>query len=435
MQGEKIWNEVITVYRYQKLLSVNDYIFAPVKSIINLYKNAYSGLSLAAWWLSLVMLINRCGTMVVPFMTLYLTETKHYTIGKASMVMAVFGAGAVCGGILGGKLSDKFGFYNIQLSALVAGGVMFIILGQISEFPAICACTFVLAVLNETFRPANASAIAHYSNDDNRTRCYSLNRLSINLGWAAGGALGGFIASHNYHLLFWIDGLTNIGAAILLRTVLAPSRNSATPSKKDIPVKEASRSAYSDKPYMVFVVLTILFAMCFFQLFSTMPVFFKQVLQLTPFYIGCVMAFNGILIALFEMPVVFTLEQRGNYMAHIVNGTLLCALSFAVFSILPGALGLAVFSTIIVTAGEMLSMPFMNTFWTSRTNAHNRGQYAGLYTAAWSIAQIIGPYTGGQIAQHFGYYTLWWAVGGTGVVCAAGFKWLNMKTRPKQVVA
>ena len=159
-----------------------------MKRISNLYKNAYSGLSPAMWWLSVVMLVNRAGTMVVPFMTLYLTQARHFSIGMAGMVMSVFGLGAICGGILGGKLTDKFGFYNIQLSALLCGGVMFIVLGQMSSFPAICTCTFALAVLNESFRPANATAVAQYSNENNRTRCYSLNRLSINLGWAAGGA-------------------------------------------------------------------------------------------------------------------------------------------------------------------------------------------------------------------------------------------------------
>jgi predicted MFS family arabinose efflux permease len=200
-----------------------------MKRIRNLYKNAYSGLSPATLWLSLVMLINRSGTMVVPFMTLYLTQTKHYSIGKSGIVMAIFGAGAICGGFIGGKLTDKLGFYNIQLTSLLCGGVLFIILGQLENFNAICACTFVLATLNESFRPANATAIAQYSNESNRTRCYSLNRLSINLGWAFGGALGGFIASHNYQLIFWIDGFTNIGAAALLVAVLSPSKNSQTP--------------------------------------------------------------------------------------------------------------------------------------------------------------------------------------------------------------
>jgi predicted MFS family arabinose efflux permease len=396
-----------------------------MKSIGTLYKNAYSGLSPATWWLSVVMLINRSGTMVVPFMTLYLTETKHYTIAEAGLVMAIFGMGAVFGGFIGGKLTDKLGFYNIQLAALICGGIMFLVLGQMDNYAAICGCTFVLAVLNESFRPANATAIAQYSNADNRTRSYSLNRLSINLGWALGGAFGGFIASHNYHLLFWIDGLTNIGAALLLRFVLSPSRNSQTPSKQDTPTKIKTNSAYHDKIYIVFIVLSILFACCFFQLFATVPVFFKQILHLTPFFIGAVMALNGLLIAIFEMALVFALERHQKNIHYITIGVLLTGFSFIVFNLFPGQGSLAILSTVIVTAGEMMSMPFMNSFWVSRTNDSNRGQYAGLYTAAWSIAQIFGPFIGTQIAQHFGYGVLWWAIGIVSLVTAMGFRWLR----------
>ncbi len=371
------------------------------------------------------MLVNRAGTMVVPFMTLYLTEAKHYPIGKAGMVIAVFGAGAVCGGFIGGRLTDKLGFYNIQLSALTLGGILFIVLGQMDSFPAICGCTFLLATINDSFRPANATAIAQYSKAENRTRSYSLNRLAINLGWAVGGAVGGFIASKNYHLLFWIDGLTNISAALLLRYVLAPSKNNQTPSQKDKIKTTENRSALTDKVYFVFITLTILFGLCFFQLFATIPVFFKQRLHLSPSFIGIVMALNGLLIALFEMAIVFTLEQKKKNIQYIIIGTLLVGLSFIVFNIVPGAAALALLSTIIVTAGEMMAMPFMNSFWISRTDHNNRGQYAGLYTAAWSIAQVLGPFIGSQIAQQYGFNTLWWAIGGVSILAAVGFKWLG----------
>lgn len=370
--------------------------------------------------------------MVVPFLTLYLTQSMHFSIAKASLVMAIFGAGAICGGVIGGKLTDKLGFYNIQLFALVAGGVLFIVLGQMRDFGSICGLTFFLALANESFRPANSSAIAHYSSSQNLTRGYSLNRLAINLGWATGGALGGFIASKNYELLFWIDGLTNIIAAMLLRMVLAPTgsrraHSAAATATKEEPIAEKGRPAYKDKPFMVFSVLTVLFGLCFFQLFATLPVYFKEHLRLTAEQIGYVMALNGIMISLVEMPLVFSLEQRGNYMNHIVVGNLLCGLSFAVFNIFPGAFWLAIVSTVIVTVGEMMSMPFMNTFWTSRTTARNRGQYAGWYTVSWSVAQVIGPYSGGLIAQNFGFGALWWATGAVGVVCAAGFGWLKRR--------
>jgi predicted MFS family arabinose efflux permease len=406
-----------------------------MKRILNLYRKAYSGLSPATWLLCLVMLVNRSGTMVLPFMTLYLTQSLGYTIGDAGWVMAIWGAGSILGGFIGGRLTDKIGFYFIQLFALIGGGLMFMVLGQMHSYAAICITTFILSLVNESFRPANAAAIAHYSKEENRTRSYSLNRLSINIGWAVGGAMGGFIATKNYELLFWIDGLTNIGAALLLWFFLAPSKNKATIHKHKEVSKEPVLSAYKDKQYIVFIVLTMLYAYCFFQLFSTMPVFYKKELHLSESYIGIVMAANGILIALFEMVIVHNLEGKRNNLHYITRGTMLLAMSYLVFNILPGAELLAISSMLICTMGEILSMPFMNSYWISRSSNSNRGQYAGLYTVAWSTAQVLGPATGSQIAEHAGFTTLWWVIGGICILTALGFKWLQVKTQNQEKLA
>src|SRR5882672_6296469 len=130
---------------------------------LSLYRNAYSGLSRSTWLLSVVMLVNRSGTMVIPFMTIYLTRpAMGYSIGQAGIVMGIFGAGAICGGFIGGKLTDKLGFHPVQLVALAGGGIMFILLGMVKTYPLICLFTFLLSIVNEAFRPANSTAIAHY---------------------------------------------------------------------------------------------------------------------------------------------------------------------------------------------------------------------------------------------------------------------------------
>ena len=184
---------------------------------LSLYKTSFTGLSKEAWLLSFVMLINRSGTMVLPFMTLYLTgKDMQRTLTEAGIVMGLFGFGSIIGAYFGGKFSDKIGFHKIQLVTLLFGGIMFIILGQVKSYPLICVFSFLLSLINEAFRPANSSAIAFYSTPENRTRSYSLNRLAINLGWAVGSSIGGLIASYNYELLFWVDGITNISAAIRL---------------------------------------------------------------------------------------------------------------------------------------------------------------------------------------------------------------------------
>ena len=120
-----------------------------VNSIFPLYKKAYGGLSAGTWWLSLVMLVNRMGTMVIPFMTMYLTQQDGFSIEKAGFVMSVFGLGAIAGAVIGGKLVDSIGYYYVQLTALIGGGILFIILGQMHSYTSICITTFILAMLNE----------------------------------------------------------------------------------------------------------------------------------------------------------------------------------------------------------------------------------------------------------------------------------------------
>lgn len=388
----------------------------------NTYRNAYAGLSRQTWLLSLIMLINRSGTMVVPFMTLYLTSPgMGYTVGEAGIVFGLFGAGAFSGAWLGGRLTDKIGFYPVQLITLVGGGILFIVLGQMKTYPLICTFTFLLSFVNEAFRPANSTAIAFYSKEQNRTRSYALNRLAINLGWAVGSGLGGFIAHRSYELLFWVDGVTNITAALVMWLFLKPANHKPVPRAKiDDPL---IGSAFRDKTYISFALITMLFASCFFQLFTNLPVYFKKELKFSEPFIGFIMAMNGIIIALVEMVLIYKLEGRRKNMHYITLGVFLVGLSFLMLN-LPGGAMLACGMIVLVTFGEILSMPFMNSYWIARTQPSNRGQYAALYTMAWSAAQTLGPMGGAQLVQHYSFTLLWWVVGAVCIIASLSFwKW------------
>ena len=81
-----------------------------LSATVNLYRKAYAGLNHRMWLLAVVMFINRSGTMVLPFMTLY---CKHigFTAQQGGLVVAIYGIGAMVGAFVGGKISDRFGFY------------------------------------------------------------------------------------------------------------------------------------------------------------------------------------------------------------------------------------------------------------------------------------------------------------------------------------
>lgn len=402
-----------------------------LNTTIQLYKKAFSGLSRPIWLLSLVMLINRSGTMVLAFLTLY---SKHlgYTTEQGGWVVAIYGIGSVVGALIGGKLSDKFGFYKLQFAALFLGGIFFMLLGQMGSYASICICTFFLSMINESFRPANATAIAHYSNKKNRTQSFALVRLAINLGWGVGIALGGALASIDYHLLFWVDGCTSIGAAIML-LVLLPAvslEQQKKPQEENpqIPVASTEASIWRDRDFIWFLFFVLIFGMCFFQIFTTVPIFLKEGLGLSESMIGIVMSVNGVMIALFEMLLVYKLEGRRPYLYLIASGTLLMAVAFLLLN-LPFFSGMAValIAVLVLTISEMVSMPFMNSYYISRSTEKKRGQYAGLYTMAWSAAQVIGSSGGAVTAQKIGFTYLWWLVALLSVAAAAGFYWMLMK--------
>lgn len=395
-------------------------------SVIRLYKNAYTGLSRKTWYLSFVMMVNRSGTMVVPFLTMYCTQKLGLTITQAGNVLACYGMGAIAGGLIGGKVTDTFGFYKQQIVSLILGGIMFMVLGQVKQYEWLCFTTFILSTCNDSFRPANAAAIAHYSTEQNRTRSYSLNRLAINLGWAVGGTLGGFLAAKNYQWLFWVDGFTNIAAAVFMLLLLPYVKSGSRQATNKI--KEKSISAYKDKTYIFFLIATILFASCFFLGFSMQPPFFKQEWHMGEEFIGILLALNGVIIVIIEMVLIYKIENSTYPNIIIAIGVIIVGVGFALVNVFSPSTWIALLSILFFTVGEMFSMPLMNTFWISRTKEHNRGQYASLYTVAWSIAQIAAPALGGRTVEHFGFSALWY---GALIVCCisgAGFFLLKPKT-------
>lgn len=374
-----------------------------IQASLRLYRSAYQGIPRPVWWLAAVLLVNRAGTMVIPFLTVYLTG-KGYTLAEAGYMMAVFGCGAIIGGYIGGRLTDRFGSFYIQTGSLLLNGLLFIVLGYMQTLWQIGLCIFALSSLGEAFRPANAAAIAAYSNDQNRTRCYSLNRLAINLGWAIGPAVGGLLASIDYALLFWADGLTCMAASLLLYLLFSTRYREET-AIAPIEQEAAGTSAYRDGFYLRGLGCILLIGICFFQLFSIVPVFYKEAVHLPEPVIGAILALNGLIIALVEMVLVFRLERRKDGMYYMIAGTALVGVSFLLLAAAP-FLAFVLASMLVITFGEMLLFPFANNFWVERSRHHNRGQYAALYTMAFALAQVLAPTLAAQLAVQLGFSAL-----------------------------
>ena len=239
---------------------------------LRVFYNAFRGLSANVWLLALVTFINRSGTMVIPFMTVYLTVDRQFTLQQAGWVMGAFGLGSLLGAWIGGKLTDTIGFYKVQFWSLFLSGFVFIALMFLKSLVALAIGVFVLSSIADAFRPANFVAVAAYSKPQNLTRSISLVRMAINLGWSVGPAIGGFLAAHiGYSFLFLADGLTCIIAALVMRVFLPPRKASHQSSEAD-PEDAVHTLPHRDMPFLIFLVMMILVAICFMQFIHTLPV-------------------------------------------------------------------------------------------------------------------------------------------------------------------
>jgi predicted MFS family arabinose efflux permease len=398
-----------------------------VQQTLRLYRRAYTGLSPSVWLLAGVMLINRIGTMVLPYLTLYMTERLHYSVTQAGIVMAVFGSGAFIGTFLGGRLTDRFGFYYIQLLSLLFGGLALIGLQFVTNFYALCVSVFLFTLLGDSFRPANQAALTYYATPETRTRSFSLNRLAINLGWTIGASLGGFLAQLDFRLLFWADGLTCLLAALVLLLRLPVPPQQVYSIDRPDNAQQPQLSPYRDRTYLFFATLATLYFMGFMQFFSIVTLYFQDVLHLTKTHIGALMSLNGLIIVLIEVALVYSLEQRiRNRLSLAAIGSLLLGVAYLLMTQTQLA-GVALWTVLVITASEMLAMPFMLAFAANRGSAQNRGQYLALYSMGSAVAQTLTPALGTQVVAHFGFTANWLLLAGLSGLAAAGFWWLGRR--------
>ena len=396
------------------------------------YVNTFRGLSKEVWWLALITLINRAGTMVIPFLSLYLTSSLNFSEADVGWIMSAFGLGSVAGSWLGGKLTDQIGFYKVMVISLLVSGFMFVGMQLLDTFWGISIGIFLLMTVADMFRPAMFVALNAYSKPENKTRSVTLIRLAINLGFSVGPAIGGLIITTlSYGGLFWIDGITCIIASFVLLNVLHPKKSKTL----DEEVAENPKSAYSDRAYIIFLIAMIIFGAVFLQFLSTIPYFYKEGVGLSEFEIGLLMALNGILIFIFEMPLIKWLETtKYTKIGLMIFGLILVCLGFALMVIHPW-IGLIIISLIALTFGEMIVFPFSNSFSLDRAKRGLKGEYMALYSIAFSISHVFSHNMGFHMIHSLGFDTTWIIMailGAVGVGLLIRLK--KMTNRPEELV-
>lgn len=396
-----------------------------MNKIFKIYKDAYSGLSQESWMLAIVMLLNRTGSMVLPFLGIYLIDELNFSLEDSGIVLSCFGIGSLLGSSLGGYLTDKMGNFKVQALSLLLSAPLFAILPQFTSLVPVAIMMLVMSMVSMLFLPANSVAITRYAKKENITRAFSLNRMAVNLGFSFGPALGGFLSNYSYDLLFYGNAIAALVAGIVFIKFFynRKERNSAESlanlSNNDEIVEE--RNAYTDWKFIIFTIFCAFFSIAFFQILNTLPLFYKDVVKLTQSEIGLLMGFSGFCVFALEMLLVHWAEKKFTITEILFYGSIVTGVSYSIFGFshwLP-IMYLAIF---LMSIGEMLVLPFISTVTAYRAGVKNKGAYMGLNGLSGALAFIVSPYLGTVVATKFNFEILWFGTAIVLLLTAVGFK-------------
>ncbi len=357
------------------------------------------------WLLSGATLINRSGTMVLPFLAIYLTKVLGISTADAGVVLTFYGVGSLIVSPFVGKLSDRVGALNVMKFSLILTGLVLFTYSFATGYHLIMLITLVWAIVSESFRPAIFSLISMEADTGQRKTAFALNRLAVNLGMSIGPIVGGLLSQINFHLLFFVDGITSILAGIFL--IFSPWKPFHKVAHENDMYTEhlEKKSIFRNGKFLYFLLAIIPVEIVFFQHFGAYPLYMVNVLGFKQSVFGFLIAINTVMIIFIEVPL-------NNSMANVPStksiamGAFLCGLGFGAmafsYSIIP-----IIITIIIWTFGEMIFFPAVASMAAELSPESKRGEYMGYFQTTFSLSFILAPWIGTQALQNYGSVVLW----------------------------
>jgi MFS family permease len=384
------------------------------------------------WFVCLAILVNRAGSMVLPFLTLYLTVSRRMSPGTAGLTLTVYGISAIVIAPLAGRLSDRFGSLLIMKVSLLLSGAVLFLFPLATSAGAIFAVSGLWAIAAEAFRPPSMAMIGDLAGPEKRKAAFALTRLAVNLGMSIGPVIGGFLAMRSFKLLFYVDGATSVLAGLLL--LVLPWRHSdesvaSASSLADAALSQPSRylDVLKDRRFIYFLAAMLPIELVFFQSLAAMPLFLVRDLHFTEAGFGALLAINTVIIILVEVPLNNAMADWPHRYS-LALGAFLVGAGFGALVFVDGVVGVAL-TVVLWTFGEMIILPASAAFVSDIAPRAQAGAYMGLYTMGFSVALAIGPWLGTEVLENFGSTAVWIGTFVCGCLTTLAIWYLPVNTR------
>jgi MFS family permease len=326
-------------------------------------------------------------------LVLYLTQHQRMTPTAAGAVVAAVGIGDFGSQLLGGWLGDRLGRRQTMLLGFLGTAIALAALGSADTTPVIWAAAVGYGLTAGLFRPAGSAAVADLP-PEQRVRAYSLLYWAANLGYAVAATVGGVLASHGYGLLFWLNAVAMLVAALIVVTTVPETRSTSSgPRRALLP------ALLRDRLMITMTLIHVAYFTLLMLAFATLPLLMTAQGHGSATY-GAVLALNGLAIV-FLQPVAVALLAHRDRGTVLATSMLLVGLGGGLAAVSQSAAGFAA-AVVVLSLGQIgMAVQFGATF-ADLAPPDLRSRYMGVASSAWSLGVTLGPIVGTALLEHTG---------------------------------
>ena len=354
-------------------------------------------------------------------MALFFQLDLHIPVYEVGIIFTLLSVGSIVFSLVGGALADSLGRKKTLLLGSGAGSALYfaIAIGILIRLPipTIIAMFVLTSFGGALVFPSAGALIADVTSIADRSRGYVVYRIMANLGWAIGPLTGSLIFNFG---IFWIFLLVAVSSLIQGIVVLFFVRERGTFRKREKGSGRIQMISF-DRFLLVFSAGTFLVTLVSSQFSVTLPLYAGVRAAVPTDLIGYIYAVNGVVVVVGQYPITNFMKKYPDIVSMIAG-----ALAYTVGYLLVG------FSTtlpqfmgdmVIITIGENLTSPIMNTVVSRIAPEGKVARYMGFLGMVNSTGRALGPSVGAFFIAIYAYNGLriWSSVGAFGLLSIVAF--------------
>ncbi len=366
------------------------------------------------------------GALIFPFFALYITSKFQVGMTEVGLLFALFSVTDMIGNMIGGALTDFLGRKTMIIMGLIISALTSLGMGLVNQLEWFYVMGAISGLFATAAGPAHEAMLIDILPEKKRSEGFGVMRVAMNLSIAIGPAIGGFLASRSFLILFIADTVTSLITALIVYLVVEESK----PEEKESKVKKGFKDTFigygdvlKDRKFMLFVVISTIATLVYSQMYSTLSVFLRDVHGVPASGYGWLMTLNAGMVVLFQFMITRRISNRPP-MLILALGSLLYVIGFGMYGFVDVYL-MFMLAMVIISIGEMVIIPVAQAYVGNAAPEDMRGRYSGVMGFSWMIPWMIGPLLAGLIMDNGDPNWVWYGSAILGIIASLGFLWLR----------